>query len=420
MIIKLLDLLSLHYRKVKIMKKILVVSATYMDLEISSNNRTNFIPHFLYENGYEVELITSNFNHHRKEHVKKIEDRQYKITLLPEIGYVKNVSIKRLLSIRSFNKNLKIYLENKDQVDVVLAFVPPHNVAKVCHDFSKRIGAKFVVDVRDLWPEAFKMVIKNQILYNLLLFPLIVQANKTYKLADEIIAVSDLYRARATKYNRKTVGATIYLGTSLSEFDKYSNLQPAITKKDSITRIIYTGTLGNSYDLITLFKAYDILKSIYSDNIVLDILGSGPLEGKFKAFARQNNLDVNFHGRLEYKQMVAHLKQCDIVINPLVRNASQSIINKHADYAFSGLPVVSNQQTDEYVDLIEKYEAGFTVSPENHIEMAEKIKLLIDNKELRIKMGENHRKMGVDLFDRDVIYSKLIDIIENGPNEETL
>jgi glycosyltransferase involved in cell wall biosynthesis len=401
------------------MKRILIISATYMDLKISSNNRTNFIPQYLHDNGYDVELITSNFNHHRKEHVNDLEHRDYKITLLPEIGYQKNVSIKRILSISSFKKNLKTYLINKDEIDVVLAFIPPHNVAKVCYKFAKKVGAKFIIDVRDLWPEAFKMVIKNNFLYKLLSFPFVIQANKSYKLADEIVAVSDLYKDRATKHNKNTKGSTIYLGTSLSDFDKYSTLKSAISKTDNLIRIVYTGTLGNSYDLITLFKAYSVLKTNYNKKIVLDILGNGPLENKFKTFAYQNNLDINFYGRLEYKKMVAHLKQCDIVINSLVKNASQSIINKHADYAFSGLPVVSNQQTNEYVDLLKKFNAGFTVSPENYIEMAEKIKLLIDNKELRLKMGSNHRRMGVELFDRDIIYRKLIEIIDNKSNEES-
>ena len=122
-----------------------------MDLKISSNNRTNYLPQFLHDNGYDVEVVTTNFNHHRKEHVNKAEDRDYGMTLLNEKGYTKNVSFKRLISINSYKRNLKKYLLNNRKVDVVYAFVPPHSIAQVAHKYAKRVGAKFVIDVRDLW-----------------------------------------------------------------------------------------------------------------------------------------------------------------------------------------------------------------------------------------------------------------------------
>jgi len=68
------------------MKKILIVASNYMDLKISSNNRTNYLPQFLHDNGYDVEVVTTDFNHHRKEHVKETEPRKYKLTLLHELG----------------------------------------------------------------------------------------------------------------------------------------------------------------------------------------------------------------------------------------------------------------------------------------------------------------------------------------------
>lgn len=394
------------------MKKILIVASNYMDLKISSNNRTNFLPQFLHEHGYCVEVVTSDFNHHRKEHIKEVEKRDYKITLLHEIGYKTNVSLKRFLSIYFYKRNLKKYLKNRDRVDIVYSFVPPHSIAQVAEKFARRVNAKFIIDVRDLWPEAFSIVIPNKRISSLLFYPLKLYANRTYKLADEIVAVSDTYKRRAVSVNKKNIiGHTIYLGTSLKEFDQYAQENIEYTKPTNEVWVVYAGTLGNSYDLTTVFRAFEIIKNKGLENIKLQILGSGPLEDRFKELAGKLKINVNFYERLPYQKMVAFLVRCDIVLNPLVKGASQSIINKHADYAASGLPVISTQITKEYVDLINSRKMGCNVNVGDYTEMAEKIMFLSDNEVLRLEMGRNHRKFAEEKLNRDIIYQKLLDIL---------
>jgi len=392
-------------------KKVLIIAANYMDLEISSNNRTNFIPQYLYDQGYQVEMITSDFNHHRKSHVDNVEKREYKLTVLHENGYKKNVSFKRLVSIRKYVKNLKCYLKSLPKVDFVYCFVPPHSVAQVAGKYAKKVGAEFVIDVRDLWPEAFKMIIKNKILYNLLFLPLVAQANRTYKMADKIVAVSETYLHRALKVNTKnSFGLTIYIGTNLQDFDIYKNMDFGIRKPNNEIWVVYAGTLGNSYDLRTVFRAFKILKDNDFKYIKLHVLGNGPLEDYFNELSNYLELDVKFYGRLPYNEMVSFLCKCDIVLNPLVPGASQSLINKHADYAASGLPVISTQITEEYVDLIGERKMGYNVDTEDYSDMADKILILSNNETLRKEMGRNHRKFAEEKMDRHEIYSKLLGI----------
>ncbi len=392
------------------MKKIVLIASNYMDLKISSNNRTNYLPQFLHNKGYDVEVVTSDFNHHKKEHVTEVEKRDYKFTVLHELGYKKNVSIKRILSIYVYKKNLKKYLRGIKQADYVLTFVPPHSIARVACKFAKKIGAKLIIDIRDLWPEAFKIIIRNNFLYKLLFFPLIIQANLSYKSADTLTAVSATYINRGLKSNNKANYKVIYIGTSIAEFDKFVSDRIIINKPTDEIWAAYAGTLGNSYDLDTVFQAFEIVKLDNNPKIVLHILGSGPKFNELVAKAKKMEINCVFHGRISYPEMVAFLSYCDIVLNPLVKNAPQSIINKHADYAAAGLPVISTQETEEYVNLINDKNIGFNVKCGDSQDFARKLQILAKNEHLRKLMGLNHRNVAETLFDRDIIYNAFLDV----------
>ena len=108
--------------------------------------------------------------------------------------------------------------------------------------------------------------------------------------------------------------------------------------------------------------------------------------------------------------MVAFLSYCDIVLNPLVKNAPQSIINKHADYAAAGLPVISTQETEEYVSLINEKNIGFNIKCGDSQDFAQKLRILAKNDHLRKLMGSNHRTVAETLFDRDIIYNDFLDV----------
>ena len=115
---------------------------------------------------------------------------------------------------------------------------------------------------------------------------------------------------------------------------------------------------------------------------------------------------------LSYDKMCSLLNICDITVNPITHKAAQSIINKHADYAASGLPVVNTQENREYRDLVKEYQMGLNCNNNDAVDMSRKIRQLIDNTDLRIKMGKNARRCAEEKFDRKNTYKKIVDLIE--------
>lgn len=169
----------------------------------------------------------------------------------------------------------------------------------------------------------------------------------------------------------------------------------------------YAGTLGTSYDLPLVFEA---IKKANNPNLRFIIMGDGPLTEQFKRQAEKQK--VSFVGRLNYSQMCGVLVACDIVVNPIVKHSVASIINKHADYAASGKPVLNTQKSAEYRKLVSKYQMGFNC--ENAEEMVEKMKILTENESLREVMGQNARKCAEEMFDRERTYAYIAEILDKG------
>ena len=124
----------------------------------------------------QVELVTSKFRHgiksYRELPFNEINKLDYKITLLDEPGYKKNVSLKRFYSHFILSKKLKRYLSQLDyQPDVIYCAVPSLDFAKEAAKYAQKYHIKFIIDIQDIWPEAFQMVFNIPIISNIIFYP---------------------------------------------------------------------------------------------------------------------------------------------------------------------------------------------------------------------------------------------------------
>lgn len=402
------------------MKDILIV-ANFCDYEnINGNNRFNYIANELKKQGHNVELLTSSFSHDRKIKRREKDIYNYKITLLDEPGYKKNVCLKRFYSHYIFGKNVKKYLSLRKKPDVVYCAVPSLTCSYYAAKYCKQNNIKFIIDVQDLWPEAFKMVLNPPIIGNIIYKPFDILANTVYSSADSIIAVSQTYIDRALEVNQKATNMySVFLGTELNTFDE-NVFKFNLEKNNNQLTLGYCGTLGSSYDITCMLDALRILKDKHTTNIPkFIVMGDGPLKTKFESYAKEKNIDCEFTGRLPYDYMCAKLSLCDIVINPISKGAAQSIINKHADYAASGIALLNTQENEEYCNLVNKYQMGFNCKNNDANDLAEKLLILINNEDLRKQMGKNARKCAEDMFDRKNSYEAIYkEITKEGKNDD--
>lgn len=364
-----------------------------------------------------VEIVTSSFRHTTKsQRTEQITGLPFNVKYIHEPGYHRNVCLRRFFSHFVWGKNLLRYFRRREKKpDVIYCAVPsltgPYLVAKYC----EREKIRFVIDVQDLWPEAFKMVLNLPVLSSIVFAPFYVLSNGIYKRADSICSVSDTYCQRALTVNRTIIqGTTVFLGTELVAFDNYALGKPILMKNDEEIWVAYCGTLGASYDIACVIEALSLLPN---RNIRFVVMGDGPRKKEFEGLAKQRGILATFTGRIPYHQMCSLLVTCDIAVNPISHMAAQSIINKHADYAAAGIPVVNTQENCEYRSLIEKYQMGFNCNNSDAVDLSKKLIMLIKDENLRKRMGENARKCAQEKFDRAVSYHLLINQILNTGNE---
>lgn len=171
---------------------------------------------------------------------------------------------------------------------------------------------------------------------------------------------------------------------------------------------------------IFIFEALKQLISKGINNITLKIAGYGFFERELRRFVAKNKLEefVFFLGPLKYgsKEMIDELQNADAFIHPSVvtKSDKEGIPGAVVEAMFAGLPVISTFHGGiPYV--IENEKTGLLVKEWDIAALAEKIKMLIDNADLREKLGRSGQKFALENLDlhnkeqelEDIYYSLL-------------
>lgn len=375
------------------------------------NNRFVDLAHRLTALGAQVEFVTSSFDHiSLAPRQFPTESLGFAVTFVPEPGYRKNISFKRLISQHHFGTSVRKYLRARPTTpDIIYCASPPPGAASECAQYATRQGIPFVVDIQDLWPDAFSMHFRWQAAVNVLFNRMTRASRVAYRAADLVVAVSQTYVDHAEKLTRRSLpSSVVFLGTALApnmaaEFPEQNN------STKSGPQIVYAGTLSHSYDLPMIIDAMASLArtSQRFADLELVVLGDGPMRAEFEQYSDRHGVRATFHGKVPYREMLERLNAADIAVNPIVAGSMGSVLNKVGDYAAAGVAVVNTQESPEYRRLLDYYAAGVNCRTGDATDVADAIGKLLDNPQLSREMGQNNRRMAEELFDRNKTYSTL-------------
>lgn len=357
---------------------------------------------------HDVLLITSRFRHYdksfrRPEDAEAASQGRLKVMLLEESGYGKNVSLGRVTSHYRFVKNFEQWLKNcrPGEQDIVYSAYPLIATNLLLGKHKARLGYKLIVDVQDVWPESFSSVVPflKKVPHKLL--PFASRANRAYRCADALVAVSQTYLDRAKEANPNVPGEAVYIGTD------FAAIAPPPRFRSKTVRLFYLGTLSYSYDVETVCKG---VRKLLDDgeNVELHIMGGGPDLEKLKQY---ENRAIKFYGYLPYSEMMSIAKACDIAVNAIHSHAMQSVTNKLSDYMALQKPVLNSQTNAEVLDLMnllphENYRSG---DVDGFVQAAKNI---LKRKNDPVQSDEIVRR-----FRRDVVYQKIVNLIERLADE---
>ncbi len=289
--------------------------------------------------GCAVRLWTSDFSHARKKKRVFVRDvpSPVALTLLPTRPYAKNVCLARAFSHRAlaatFRREARLLLERDagERPDIVIASAPPLGLCEAARAVARRVGATFVCDIQDAWPETFSRLLPRPLkgLTNLVFGSMTRAARKIYREADLVTGVSRAYAA----LSRRDDFFLAYHGI------EGGDERPVGTFRTRFTRLVYIGNLGAGYDLETALDAVSRRR-----DVTLDIAGSGPKEAALRERARTLGIEkaVTFHGYLDDGDLKKLLSSCDVGLIPMLDESGVGLPYKLADYLLAHLHVLSS------------------------------------------------------------------------------
>jgi len=225
--------------------------------------------------------------------------------------------------------------------------------------------------------------------------------SKTLRKASRILVSNESTRNLVSRYYKISTDKISVIPNGVDTGNFYSRMEPT-------NQIIFSGVMYYHRGVdVLLESASTVIQKIPDVQFVL--LGSGPEMEKLVELTKKKNLtkNVKFLGWIDRKQIPEYLAKSAIGIGPLrVTDVTRDALPiKVLEYMASYLPILATSGTLS-PDILIDGENGFFVKDAN--ELAEKIIYLLQNQNVRSKMGQKSRDI-VEKYDWKIITQSIID-----------
>ncbi len=392
--------------------------------------RHYFFSKYFVRKGIEVDAITSASSITYKKvkgfaWVRDIDGFKYIVLRGPKIRLGAN--LKRIFSwfIFEWRLNRAPRKLNLPKPDIILVSSLSLLTALTAIRFKRKYGAKFVFEVRDIWPMSLVDIVGISPKNPAVKFLAWVE-KKAYENADYIVGTMprlDLHIKEVIDkpFRFKHIGQ----GVDPEFFDNLEPLPLEIENMIPKDKFIvgFAGGFNLAYKLEQFVDVARILKERGMDDIVLVFMGDGP--EKEKVMEKAKDLDnMIFLPRVTKKQVISFLTKCDVLVNSFRdrRIYKYGISpNKWIDYLYSARPIIMSCSCD--TDIIAEVGCGELVPAERPDLIAEKIiEYYHKPKEELEEMGRKGREYLLKNMNYDVLSDKYISIFNElmqEKNEET-
>ena len=277
--------------------------------------------------------------------------------------------------------------------DVIHGCNPPDDIYMVAKHF-KKYGVKYVFDHHDICPELFeaKFGKTSGLLYKSQLW----LEKQTYKHCTFAFVTNESYKKIAIERGKMNPNNVIVLRSG-PKLERMRIMPPVESIKRGYKYMVgYLGVIGQQEGIEYLLDAAKYIKE-HDNNVFWGIVGGGPHLKALKKQAHDMGLDdcVEFTGRASDQQMLEYLNTADVCVNSDKYNSmnDKSTMNKILEYMALAKPIVQFDLTEGRYSA---QDASLYAKNNDAEDMAKKIMELLDNPELRKKMGAYGRNRVVN------------------------
>jgi len=363
--------------------------------------------------GVKITVLTAMPNYPKSEIFEGYKDKKYvKETIAgmtvhrTKIYVTKSKAISaRLRNYFSFVKSSYFFGRKLENFDFILCESPPLFLGYSAIRLSKKLNAKLIFNVSDLWPEsAEKLGLVTNRFFLKMAYRLEARCyKKAHLVTGQTQGIVNDIRQR---FPEKDV-YWLPNGVNLSSYN-LDNVRPngfrekyKIEPNDLV--FFYGGILGHAQGLEIIINVATRFKN---DPVKFVLMGSGPLKDELTNLAKQLNLsNVLFAEPVSRTEMACVISEIDVSIVPLRKLDLflGAIPSKIFEILAMEKPILLGVDGEAKQLFITEGETGWYFEPENIDDMEIRIREIIQHPELVKMYGKNGRKYVSKKFNRDII-----------------
>lgn len=376
--------------------------------------RSYWISKELIKRGHQVTMVTSTNKNHPEACETDI-DGIHVIYVKNDYSNYMSVYRKVLSFVNFIRLAIKAGARQKD-VDVMYATSTPLTVGYIAMRLKAKKGWKYVFEVRDLWPEFPIQIgaIKNKLAIRYLRD----LERRIYERSEHVVALSLGMKDGVLKAG--TPEGKVSMIPNMAKPDKFYPHEPNMEVANCFSidihkfNVIHFGSMGIANGLNYITDAAKVLQDGGHNDVNFVFMGDGATCPELKKQAEEQGLNnVQFLGNHPMETVSEVVNLCDASITtfmnlPILQTNSP---NKLFDSLSAGKPIIVNS-AGWTKDLVEKDDCGFFVDPEKPEDLAEKLLQYKDDKNTLKRWSENARKLSLEVFDKDILSARVVDVIE--------
>ncbi|NRA12036.1 MAG: glycosyltransferase family 4 protein [Crocinitomicaceae bacterium] len=394
--------------------KLLILTQYYPPEIGAPQNRLHELAVRLKASGIDVEVLTAMPNYPKMEIMEGYRKGAVREEIIDGINvrrakiYVSNSKkiIPRLLNYFSFVWTSYWKGRSYKDVDYLMVESPPLFLGYSAMALSKKLKAKMIFNVSDLWPESAE---KMGIVTNSSLLKMAYKLekkcyNRAHLVTGQTMGIVDNIRSRFPETNLHWLPN----GVDVSFYDpsnvETSGFREAIGAKESDTIFFYGGIIGHAQGLQSVLQAAKLMQD--NPNIKIVLQGAGPVKPELLALKEELGLtNIIFREPVAKNEMPGILKEVDVALVPLRKLDifTGAIPSKIFEAQAMEIPLLLGVEGEAKIHFIDQAQAGLFYEPENSEAMAKGMLEMASNTDELKKMGLNGRAYVKENFNRNTI-----------------